>query len=106
MNSKSSVTAAVPTKTLGTSLLFGASANNRVIGCTGWVWQISPRLPIMLCGSGSCGEDPGCLVTISTVHSAEGDGGGCLMASTFSETATQQDSDPLGQLQMEAGVGS
>lgn len=60
----------------------------------------------MLCGSGSCVEDPGCLVTISTVHSAEGDGGGCVMASTFSETATQQEADPLGQLQMEAGVGS
>lgn len=60
----------------------------------------------MLCGSGSCGEDPGCLVTISAVHSAEGDGGGCVMASTFSETATQHEADPLGQLQMEAGVGS
>lgn len=28
------------------------------------------------------------------------------MASTFSETATQHEADPLGQLRMEAGVGS
>lgn len=60
----------------------------------------------MLCGSAGCGEDSGCLVTVSAVHSVQGDDGSCVMASTFPETAAQHEVDPLGQLQMEVGVGS
>lgn len=59
----------------------------------------------MLSGSANCVEASGCLVTISAVHSVEVVRGSCVMASTFSEAATQHEADPLGQFRMEAGVG-